>query len=74
MRVLFRDILELDLLFVDVVPHHDVAQVEVGRGSEGKVGYDQPVGSSSRLVDDDEVCHVVCPAGFDELMMRVNSN
>ena len=70
-RVLFRDILELDLLLVDVVSHHDVAQVEVGRGPEWKGGDDQPVGPSPRLVDNDEVCHVVCPAGFDELMMRV---
>ena len=66
-RVLFRDILELDFLLVDVVPHDNVAQVEVGRGPERKVTDDQPIWSSPCLMNDDEVCHGVCPAGFNEL-------
>ena len=69
-RVLFRDILELDFLLVDVVPHNNVAQVEVGRGPERKVGDDQPIRSAPGLMNDDEVCHIVCSAGFNELRTR----
>ena len=67
MRVLLRDILELDFLFVNVVPHHNVAQVKVGGGAERKVRDDEPIGPSPSLVNDDEVGHVVCSTSFNQL-------
>lgn len=54
-----------------IVAHYDAGQIEVGRRSVWQMAYDQVVGHSAVLVDDDEIGHVVCAASVDQLLHLV---
>lgn len=54
-------------LGVEVMSHDDVSEVEIGGGSERKVGDDEAIWLSPVLVQNNDICHGVSASGSYEL-------